>query len=155
MEISSIIPNSLLIQSSVYYSDCNTKRTQTAYTTQGLTPGRQNQYGSYNRFLSMKNLYLVTNTSNKTVALGVDVKNTKATVLSNNKFTLKPYETKKLDLNNNSIFKTSTDSYGTAALQVPNIKSIAVQSIRTRPVGLIMAKQPFFCKFVNLHQVNV
>ncbi|MCC6933019.1 MAG: hypothetical protein IT292_07170 [Deltaproteobacteria bacterium] len=100
--------------------------------------GKRSQFGAYNRYFSMGNIYLVSNTAGALNKFSLAAINTKATVLSNKSYSLKPYGSIKLDLSKSSTFKTTPDSYGTVALTAPDARMLAAQSIRLRTLGDIM-----------------
>jgi hypothetical protein len=71
--LQSSVPGALIAQSVVYYIDCKTKQSQTAYSSELRAPGEATQLGSVNTNLRMKNLLTVINTTAERVGVNAGI----------------------------------------------------------------------------------
>ena len=131
--IVSSVPNALLSEGSVYYQNCRSLNVETAYSVPAISSARDAQFGSFNRFLGMQNDMIVISATNSTVMPTITVRSDGIQLFSGG-FTFGGFETNTLDLNDNAMFHTQANTYGTVLLDagVGNIGQFAAYMLRTR-----------------------
>ena len=131
VEVTSTTRDALILQSLVYYHDCKTNLTQTAYASPGRIPGRLFQTGSYNRFLGMRNMLNVINASE-----GVAETELRLTSIARNSnahnMTLDKDNQLEIDINDSDRFSTVSDSYGSISLTSSKGTSLVAEVLRIR-----------------------
>lgn len=123
--------NSLLMQSLVYFHDCESNLTQSAYLSPGRVGGRKNQMGSYNRFLGMSNWLVLLNTTNDNVDYTVMLRSFGADVGSFGE-ELAADVSSFHDLGNSEVYNTTQDTYGTVALSTADHGTMSAEVVRVR-----------------------
>jgi len=119
--------SALLAQSVVYYHDCQNNSLQTAFTTPARIPGRNLQVGSYNRFLGMENMLVVSNAPSNTQSLSLHVLSPAGVnlldqqpSLSNGTFVLRYKE------------RTPENTYGTVTIRSSSPRSFTADMLRLK-----------------------
>ena len=131
VEVSSDVPGSLIMQSVVYYHDCETNLTQTAYLAPGRIGGKNEQVGTFNRFIDIKNLLTIVNVTPTSINANVRVRADNKTLAEQSNF-LGSQVTLELNLNDEGAFFTSANTYGTAELETSTARQIVGEVLRIR-----------------------
>ena len=131
VEVVGDAPGSLIMQSLVYYHDCESNLTQTAYLAPGRIGGKSNQIGTFNRFLSIENLLTLVNVVPDDTGVNLKV-NADNTLLAEQDNTIGSQSTLELNLNDEGTFFTTPNSYGTVELTTSDSRLIVGEVLRIR-----------------------
>ena len=131
VEIIPTAAGSIISQGTSYFNSCADGKLQSGYITPSVSKSSSLQYGSYNRYLSMDNIYLFTNASNAAKTVALTLKNSGAAVVSNSSPKISGYGALKINLSAKS-YKTSPDTYGTVSISSSQRNQILPMAIRLR-----------------------
>ena len=123
--------NSIIANAVYYYHDCQENELQSAYGLAALTAGSQIQYGSYNRYLDMRNILTIMNLYKSTTKSTLSVQNGEAETTATQTYSMRGYSTTQLNLNDEN-FETSADTYGTLKISANKKNRVAAVSTRIR-----------------------
>ena len=131
-EIVPAASNSIISQNSSYFWGCANETFQTSYTAPSLSKSNALQYGSYNRYLAMSNIYQFANITDSPISIKLQVNNSLATTLTNKTYNIKSRGSILLDLSDRAKFKTSINSFGTTCIGSANRNQWVGSVIRLR-----------------------
>ena len=131
---------SIISQGLVYYHDCGSNLTQTAYATSARIPGRNVQSGTFNTFLGIKNqLSIVSTTSEASSAelraLYLMPSNQSQLVESMYGTVLNPLQAETLLVNSSDIFSLPENTNGILRGNTNLPGQILIENLRLRIVG--------------------
>ena len=133
VEISASEPGSLIVQSLIYYHDCEANTVQTAYSVPASIAGRDVQGGSYNTFLNQNNLLRVIGTahdvSQYTLELNLPDGSINSQVLS-----IGGADTQSLNLVE-SLFGLTPNTVGTLVIRTQQAGQVVGVNVRYREVN--------------------
>lgn len=107
--------DSLLVQSSVYTRDDRSLDLETVYLIPSSGPVQSPLYGSFNRFLEMENELVLVNISNESRTLSIRLR-AEGEEISENSARPTLFTVTRFDLNNELMFGTDNDTFGTVEL---------------------------------------
>ena len=131
MRVQSNTPNALIVQSTAYNQNCRNDLIQTAYVLPAVSLVQSPLYGSFNRFLEMQNDMIVVNITGESRPLRIDVA-AEGQEINRVNDTLISQSTRLFDINDNSVFSTVPDTYGTLTLDSLETTSFFAYLLRTR-----------------------
>jgi hypothetical protein len=139
VKISSDTASALVAESVVYVHGCNTNLLQTAYVLPAVVPAAIFPInGSFNRFLEMQNDLLVVNVSAFRRGFDLTLSSGGAQLYSNSVFS-NSLAVSQLNLNDETVFGTAADTYGTIEIDSVNPASFIAYNLRSRmnPAGTV------------------
>lgn len=132
--IASDVSDAFLAQTVTYYLDCGDDSLQTGFVLPAQVATTSPLVGSYNRFLGMENqLYLIVHSS-RDRTLDFVMRSSGAAIFSDD-FQLDQFTVREFDLNDEAVFNTTEDTYGTVFLDANETASFIPFTLRTGRAG--------------------
>lgn len=129
-------PNSMLVQSVVYFHDCDSNNLQTAYNIPGSQPASPPFNGSFNRFLGMQNELVTFGTAGLSQQIDLGLRESGNSIFDS-QFDLPALGSERRDLNTRD-FNTSPDTYGLIQLDSQSPYPFSAYNLRNRRRGDVM-----------------
>ena len=130
LSIDGNLKGAVIAHSMYYYRDATEGRIQTMYGVRAQEAVGQTLTGSFNLYMNMENWLKVSNTTEETVAITVQVNNSNSSIQK--KYYLNAYASLSLPLHDRSAFKTSASSFGLVFVQANQTSSVISELLRVK-----------------------
>ena len=138
VKVEGIEPGSIISQSLVYYHDCTTNLTQTAYASSARIPARDAQLGTFNSFIGIKNQLTVIGTTSSVISANLEASYylpDNSLVENQYNAQLLPLGSETLPINSSNIFSLPENRNGVVTVRSPAARQIIVENLRVRTVN--------------------
>lgn len=132
VEVQSGETDAILTQSSVYVYDCTGNIFQTAFSSQGRIPGRNEIVGSYNNYLEQSSFLRVINTNSVATNIDINLYDLFGADRSEVMEGLAGKFIRDYDLKDKSLFNTNPEEYGTIRIRSDQPQELVAETLRYR-----------------------